>query len=368
MSEAQTEPPRGGETGVDRPPAGFDTSPSSGARGGVAIAVAALLLALVAVGGGAYLAWVGRNEVRVQRVWQVAAQGRMETLQRQLQDTSQRLARSVEAQESRDRGLDQALASLGERLGRDPGGWRVAQAKYLIWVANQRVQLSRDPATALTALAGADEELQALGDPAFRAVRERIAAEIAALRAVPQTDITGIESRLAALIRQVDGLPLAGAEPPHAGAGPAPRAVAPGGWRQALRQAGEGLRSLVVIRRTDHPPRPMLPPDQQYFLQQNLEIQLQTARLALLQGATSVYRDSLSTARGWVRTYYQTDAAGTQRFLRELDQLATAPVAARLPDLSGSLRLLRRVAAQRYGSGGRPATAPAAGTAGGAAQ
>ncbi len=192
-----------------------DTARARPGRWGVRIAILALLVALAALGGAGWLGWHQYREDRARE----SLESRVAVLRVRLEATAARLDRAEAAHEARERDLERAFSSLRTRLGRDRGGWIVAEAGYLLSIANQRAQLSGDAATALAALEEADRRLAALADPAFRPVRARIAQEITALKAAPRVDLTGIEARIAALIAQVDTLPVAGARVRSIGSG-----------------------------------------------------------------------------------------------------------------------------------------------------
>ncbi|HDJ85962.1 MAG TPA: hypothetical protein ENG77_02500 [Chromatiales bacterium] len=323
-----------------------DTARARPGRWGVWIAILALLVALAALGGAGWLGWHQYREARAR----ASLESQVAVLRVRVEASAARLDRTEAAREARERDLERAFSSLRTRLGRDRGGWIVAEAEYLLSIANQRARLSGDAVTALAALEEADRRLAALADPAFRPVRERLAQEIAALKAAPRVDRTGLEARIAALIAQVDTLPVAGARVrPIGGAGEPARGAAAHGWRAALREVGDSLRSLVVIRRVEHPTRPLLAPRERYFLYQNLILQLETARLALLGSEPGIYRSSLETAGRWVAEYFDPQAPATRAAETEIRRLAGARVTTRLPDLSGSLRLLRRIAGGTYG-------------------
>lgn len=329
-----------------------DAAPAArgrGGRGAAVVAVVALLLALAALAAAGWLAW---NQRRAEHTY-TALTAQVASLRARLDESSARLARAEAGNAAGVRDLRRALESLRTGLGRERGGWRVAEAEYLLSIANQRAQLSADAATAIAALQAADRRLAALADPAFRPVRERIAQEIAALQAAPAADVTGIEARLGALITSVGTLPTASA---HVAAASAParggERPAVHGWRQALHAVGESLRSLVVVRRVDHPPRPMLAPDERWFLRQNLTLQLEAARLAVLRGEPALYRTSLETAARWLGAYFDTAAPAVRAADAEIRGLEGARVVTRLPDISGSLRLLRRIAARTTAGAG----------------
>jgi uroporphyrin-3 C-methyltransferase len=85
---------------------------------------------------------------------------------------------------------------------------------------------------------------------------------------------------------------------------------------------------------------PLLAPEQQYFLRENIRLQLLAARLALLRGDRQIYRDSLQQARDWLLHHFDINQQATRWMLDELEQLADIDPRPDLPDISGSMRSL----------------------------
>jgi uroporphyrin-3 C-methyltransferase len=126
-------------------------------------------------------------------------------------------------------------------------------------------------------------------------------------------------------------------------------------WRTLLSDMWSGIKNAVRIRRNDEPVAAMLPPEQSYFLYENLRLKLQQGRLALLQGHADIYRQSLTEARDALGAYFQPDAVG-QGLDAALAELQVAPIQVELPDLSASLRAMQ---ARRALIESQPAAAPA---------
>ncbi|MFN2308994.1 MAG: uroporphyrinogen-III C-methyltransferase [Gammaproteobacteria bacterium] len=328
------------------------------------LAIAALVIALVIALGtavGGYFVW---HEVQRQGAWQQQVLGqidaRSQTLDQRLQGfkdrldddlaASERSRRELEAQQARlvaaQAGLEDALALLRAQVGRSQHDWVLAEAQYLMIVASQRVQLQRDVATAIAALQAADQRLQSLADPGLTPVREQLAQELAALRAVALPDLAGIALTLDSLAGDLAGLPLretrvavpAGLTSPDAQVVEAPAAD---DWTRLPRQLWDALRRLVVVRYNDAPVGPLLAPEQQFFLHENLRLHLGTARLAALLGDSASYRASLNTAAAWLGAHFAEDAPRVVAARAELTRLAGLELRPALPDLSASLRLLR---------------------------
>ena len=326
------------------------------------LALAALAVAIgTAVGG--YFIW---HEVQRLGAWQQQVLGqidsRTQALDQRLQTFKDRLDNDLAAVErgrrtideeqrkltSAQAGLEDALAVLRAQIGRSQDEWVLAEVQYLLHIANQRAQLQRDTPTAAEALRSADQRLQTLADPGFNAVREQIAREIAALEAVAQPDLAGITLTLETLAAQVAEWPLKDRHAPHSltDTTSASAPVPAGDWRSKLENVlvniWDALRSLVVVRRNDAPVAPLLAPEQQFFLHENLRLQLSIARLAALQGETASYHSSLKSAAAWLQKHFADDAPTVIAAQSELQRLAGLNVHPDLPDISASLRLLRQ--------------------------
>lgn len=338
---------------------GRNGSPRRGVAA-LALSGAAVLVALATL-IGAYFIW---HEVQRLGAWQQQVlnqiDNRGQALEQRLQSFKDRLdsdlaatergRRSLEEEQRKlanaQQGTDEALGVLRAQLGSSQRDWTLAEVEYLLQVANQRLQLMRDTGTASAALASADRRLQALADPGFNAVREQIAKELSAVNAVLSPDLAGIALTLESLARHVGELPLEdaqvrrdAAEQDGDGAAASPPAS---DWKRLPRLVWEELRSLVVVRRNETPIGPLLAPEQQFFLNENLRLQLSSARLAALQGDAANYRASLATALAWLGDHFSPDAPQVTAARAELERLASVDVRPALPDISGSLRLLRR--------------------------
>jgi len=109
-------------------------------------------------------------------------------------------------------------------------------------------------------------------------------------------------------------------------------------WKQAISDIWQQLRSLVVIRHDQTGEAAVLAPEQRYFLYQNLRLQLESARLALLNADNNSFQHSLKTAITWLDQYF----TGEERdaMLASLNSLAEQKIDVSIPDISGSLNWL----------------------------
>ncbi len=273
-------------------------------------------------------------------------QQRIDEASARFAEQNQRLDSERERMQQREAELRAAVADVHKRVGASGTQWMVAEAEYLLRLANERLNLARDAGTARAALKLADQRLRDTGDPGWNPVREQIARDIAALDAAELPDVDGLSARLTALADQVPRLKLAratlGGGPRHGPRGESaetPREQRT--WQTLLDDLWAGFKQTVRIRRNDQPVQAMLPPEQQYFLYENLRLRLEAARLAAVRGDERLYHDSLNTVARWLGSYFDPHDEQTRALrdaVRELDRVKIRPP---LPDISASLAALR---------------------------
>jgi uroporphyrin-3 C-methyltransferase len=120
----------------------------------------------------------------------------------------------------------------------------------------------------------------------------------------------------------------------------------PESWRELPEAIWEEIKGLVVVRRHQQPTEPLLPPAEAWFLQQNLRLKLEEAQLALLRRETSLFRSKLEEARVWIVTFFDNDSPAVNNATSTLKSLAQVELKINIPDVSGSLRELRRLLTQ----------------------
>lgn len=325
-------------------------------HGGRGLGLLALLVALAA-GGASYVVWTQleqqRSEAQRERQALASRLEGMATAQQTLATHTDAANAMLEQLQADGQTLSDALAEINARLGREHQGWVLAEAEYLLGLANRRLQLERDLAGAEAAMSAADQRLATLNDPLLTRTRSYISEELQALRAVPRLDVDGMVLELGALSKGIDKMVLAGTphEEPQASADEAPV----GGVRGFLRAVWTDIKSLVIIRRHDSGSLPLTTPDQRLLLRQNLRLKLETARLSLLRNHAPAYRAALSEADEWVTRFYAADHEATSSMHAALLRLGAIDVAPELPSTEQSLQALRE-AIQRVNKKAAPAS------------
>ena len=92
----------------------------------------------------------------------------------------------------------------------------------------------------------------------------------------------------------------------------------------------------------------MLPPEQQFYLKNNLKLLLSQAQLALLDGRQYAYSDSLTTAVSWLEDYFPLQESANQTVLEALQRLSKLTITSEYPDVSDSLIAIKAVIAEQH--------------------
>ncbi len=291
------------------------------------------------------------RQTLVEQQAQLASQGEALGSQGSAVDEARAALRAQEQQladenlrlQAREAELRAALADLHRRVGRSSTEWMVAETEYLLRLASHRLALARDVDSARVALELADQRLRDTQDPGWAGVREQLARDIAKLDTFVAPDSAGLAARLGALIEQIPQLRIAhatiGAErtlPERVARTPDERS-----WDTLLDDLWAGIKDSVRIRERDKPVQAMLAPEHQFFLYENLRLQLQAARLGLARTDAALYRDNLAVAADWLTRFFAADAATTamQDAIAALRQVDIKPP---LPDIGASLRALEQ--------------------------
>lgn len=250
--------------------------------------------------------------------------------------------RLLESLRGRLAGVEASLASLQGVSADARESWLLAEAEHYMQIANAQLQLANNPELAKLALNFADERVAELADPRLTLVRRALADELRALEVMQITDVAGVTLTLASVANSVDTLPLRQQEMTRERATPEldPELT---GVERAIASVKRALGGIVSVRRTDQDLEPLIAPQASYFLRANLKLQLHAARLALLRGEKSVFRQSLDIADEWLAEYYDTDSVAVQRTRETIADARNAVVSVATPDISQSLRLLRQL-------------------------
>jgi len=316
------------------------------------------LLAVPALGYWGYLELQKLSDKQLATGVQLADEiaSKNSALRTQVNKLEDELARLDDEREAQNLLLERTQTRLSDAIKQVEAGrstseadWRLAEAQYLLRLANQRVLMEQRPEGALTLMRSADKVLAELDDVSLYKLRQTIAQDIAKLEAVPKLDVEGTYLRLAALINQASALPTLSLEQqrqlPQLLQEITPEAVdetLKQDIQSAFGRAMSSLENLVVIQQHDRPVEPLLSPEQGHYLRQNLQLLLEQAQLALLRQQQSIYETSLTRSIELLTRFFDIDNSATAALKDALEQLKTLQVAPQMPSISSSLEALQQ--------------------------
>jgi uroporphyrin-3 C-methyltransferase len=338
-------------------------------KSGRGLSIFSILLALVALAGAGFtwyqtqVSRVATNSSLAVGVTEIAgnvnrlgdAISRLQTMQSNVvsqQDLATKLLQTDSAFERQfnevtqsQQDLSQAIERINLEMAKGASAFVVDEVSQLLKMANTSALFSGDADAAMKALQLADSQLKELADPRFAVVRRKINQELALLKDVKQVDVESVSARLASIANKIPSLPLEN-EPPVQGAVDlleANQAHEEVNWRTELGKMWRDILNSVQVQRVDQPPKPLLAPNQRYFLNQNLQLSLSKAELALLQGRADVYLRSLDEASNWLNEYFDLESTAVQKSLDELIELRAVRVSVELPAVAESYNLLQSI-------------------------
>lgn len=316
---------------------------------GRVLATFAFLFSLAAIGAAGYLYYLlvylqPLQDVEAQnsslRLRYVELEAKVEDQITALQQASATALEEVsrETEERLAGNEDAVLKSLNNALVAAPPSqreWKLAEAEYLLRIANHRVLMEQDSVGALSLLQAVDQIIAELDDYSLYQIRARLADEIIALRQVPRHDLQGIYLRIEALKSQVDDLPL-----------PKPAFLQQSEQEDAERPVWQTLldelKKFIRVRSlaSEEALKPLLSPEEEHYLELNLRLTLEQTQLAVLKRHQEVYLQSLQTVRRWFVDHTDAQDPRAQNLLQSVDELMLIELHQPLPDISGSLNEL----------------------------
>jgi len=268
--------------------------------------------------------------------------------------------------------LDNVKAVMAR--GGDVNAFPLSEVEYLLRLADYKLRFQQDVPDAIAALNEAYQRLGAVNEEIFSGVRQMIRENIASLKGVDLPDrstlaqkIIEMESRLGALPLRNEGQIAALKEhvKPH-DVQTAPGETTQPWWERLGSLAREQFKDIVVVRRSRSNEPPLMAVQEEYFLLQNLRMELEAMRIALLSNDVPSYLESDATAQKWVKTYFDTSDSSVGEFLAELETLRNIKLKPYIPTVATTLQAF--LDAMQTRKPVRSVTMPAAGDAAGEAR
>ena len=303
---------------------------------------------------------------------QKAQENQKSELEGVIKQQADQLNEAKHQQETLAKQLDELQQKVAVISGSDAKTWLLAQADFLVKLAGRKLWSDQDVTTAAALLKSADASLADMNDPSLIGARRAITDDIATLSAVSQVDYDGMILKVNQLANQIDNLRLADNNdddsPMDSDSDELSSSISE--WRINLQKSWQNfMDSFITVRRRDETAVPLLAPNQDIYLRENIRSRLLVAAQAVPRHQEETWKQSLDNVSTWVRAYYDTDDATTKAFLDEVDKLSQQSITMTVPETLQSQALLEKLMQTRVRNlmaqpavtaGGAPSPVPAA--------
>ncbi|HIE8870094.1 Putative uroporphyrinogen-III C-methyltransferase [Klebsiella variicola subsp. tropica] len=263
-----------------------------------------------------------------------------------IKQQADQLSQAKHEQETLTKQLDELQQKVAVISGSDAKTWLLAQADFLVKLAGRKLWSDQDVTTAAALLKSADASLADMNDPSLIGARRAITDDIATLSAVSQVDYDGIILKVNQLANQIDNLRLADNNdddsPMDSDSDELSSSISE--WRVNLQKSWQNfMDSFITVRRRDETAVPLLAPNQDIYLRENIRSRLLVAAQAVPRHQEETWKQSLDNVSTWVRAYYDTEDATTKAFLDEVDKLSQQSITMTVPETLQSQALLEKL-------------------------
>ena len=315
-------------------------------------AVVALLIALLAVAASAgHYYWNEQQKAQFSQQLSDEFQQQLQLsqtkvsqqlLQQKQQNNSQ--LKTIEASVQRNtenniKQLQQQLIQLKQQIRslsqNQPSDWLLHEAEYLIRVASRSLWLEKDTTAAIGLLHDAERRIQELNDPQFLSLRQAIQQDIASLQLLPMLNTEEVMLKLMGLEHQIKSLPLATIGMPEKTAISTNSSISDNAsdWRENLVKVWDKfVNDYITVRRRTGNVEPLMSPQFEQNLRENLSLKLQTAIWSARKSNNDIYTMSLNDIQTWLITYFNMSNAVNQNFNQSIELLKTATISFDYPN------------------------------------
>ena len=281
-------------------------------------------------------------------------------LNKQQQAFNAQLLQYAEQSEQISQSNQENIAQLNQKLNvleqsvsqRDPSDWLLHEAEYLIRMAARTMWLEQDTRAAIGLLKEADKQLETLQQPKYLPVRALIHQDIEALALMPALTNHEAVLSLMALNKQIPTLPLAGVNLAEALEGSEQENLELsediGDWQSNLSKTwNKFLSDFITVRRRTGNVEPLMAPEQQQHLKQNLSLKIQLAQWAASEQKNDIYQQTLKDIQTWLNEFFDMEATVNKNFYQALEQAKQHVISYNYPSDLASLGALKSLIKQQ---------------------
>lgn len=295
-----------------------------------------LLLAAGGLGGAGYLFLQLENTKS--QIAQLAEQANAQ--QQSQQQLTANISQKISAQDNKANALQTQVlnevkqqvqasnlalqARIAEVSGRQPAYWLIAEARYLVDLAEKRLNVEHDQLTAVELLMSAEKRLAELSNAKAFAMRQLIAKDIAHIQAQKVTDRSAGYQKINQVINGLNKLTIKTLDIPEYKVGEGKETYS--AWDTFLTNLKQFSQHIFRVNYYRGEVAPFISPEQQELIRANLRQQLLTAQTALLRDETKVYHAAITQTQQWLTEYFHADSSDFLHIEAQLKSLAITHV------------------------------------------
>ena len=301
--------------------------------GGKALGIGALVLSLIALGASGLLFVQGQNsfnnldtkvsnkidQAKIGEVDAVAAMKKNQADQLELQNKLQLLQKDNQRLNSQLTQVDQAY----QQLVKSRHQWLVDEIEFSLNVATQQLLLTGNKEATIKSLKSIESRLNQFDKPELVPLKQAISTDLIALsQGASNVNITSTAVMISSLEGRVDGLKtllegvLTKPDAPDAASNPNVS-----WWQNVWNGIKDSFKGLVEVRKLDNKDAMLISPEQSEYLKENIRLHLVSARIALMQQQSELYKSELQAVDTAMRRYYDTNDKLTKDWLADLAQV-----------------------------------------------
>ena len=324
-------------------------------KGGTAIALLALLVALGIGGAGYYFGQQKMDEIQQKLTALGQPESSVQTennekLQTAFEEYKNSVTQKIDLLENEIARKDHSIQGLQAQVNKldavgkveQPTDWLLSETDFLLNNALRKLVLDNDVDTAISLLKVADETLAKVNDAKVINVRQAINADLKQLLSVNNVDQNAIMQHLSQLANGVDELVVLNVNFDEQENVQLSDSVED--WKaNAEKSALSFLNHFIRVKPRNVNSKELLAPNQDIYLRENIRLRLQIAIMAVPRQQNDLYKQSLEMVSSWVRSYFDTNTEVAQNFLKEIDELAEQSIYVDVPNQLTSLVVLDKL-------------------------
>ena len=264
--------------------------------------------------------------------------------------------------------------NLAEQMAKvtnhDEVDWQLAQLEHYTLLAHKRLKLTHDLPGAIALLDESISIAKEIDEPQALGIMQALESDKTTLSTVVDVNVEHVFIKIDEVIKLIDKLAMpqvtweadnsnllssSNLSSIEEGVAEEPNSVLTyftdvQGWEGYLDLAKKRvttmLSSFVRIQTLNEPVKPLLPPEQRVYLQQNLQLILEQAQLSAMRRQGDNYNASLSQAQRWLYEYFRQDTPSAKYMHNVITELLALKVDLGIPEISNSIAAVKTFAQQ----------------------